>query len=125
MFKFQFKPGQTVTRTSITGQQTHGLVISVYMHSGREKVQVVTGFKIPPLTFDASELTPYVLQSPDVVIVKDDDGALWSFEVLDFTADETGIIVKHDGRFGVRPVESIIRIIPASFERIKILVGEA
>ncbi len=119
-----FKAGQTVTHTSITGQQTHGLVVDTYTHNGMSKVKVVVGFKVPPLTYDAHQLTPYVMSSPDWVIVKDDDGVLWSFEILDFTADESGIIVKSDGRFWVCPLSSIIRVIPASVARISALVGE-
>jgi len=86
-----FTIGQTVTRK---GTDIHSLVVATYRFQGRDYVKVRTSMKTPPISELASAFVPYVMSSPDWVMVKDDDGILWAFEILDMTADGSGVIFK-------------------------------
>ena len=110
-----FSIGQTVTRK---GTEQHGLVVSMHTHQGREKVNVQINYRTPPLCFDAHEIAPYVVASPDTVIVRSPiDGSLWAFEVLDVEADYSGVYIKDNGAIIICPMSYIVRVIPASVRK--------
>ncbi len=79
-----FKKLDTVTITR-TGEQ--GIVVSTYMHNLRLKIQVRTYRNGPALSYEAHQLEPYTVQSPDTIFYMDDLGVMWPYEVLDVTAD--------------------------------------
>jgi hypothetical protein len=116
--------GQTVTRK---GTETHGLIIDVWQNKHSERmVTIVTGRKSTPIALYAREVMPYVVQSPDVVILMDDRGNPWFFEVLDVTADGQSILIQNeDGVICTVPMNEITRVIPASIARLAMLVGGA
>lgn len=107
-----FKIGQTVTKT---GTEKHGLVVNTWTHNGRVKVAVQMNYRTPAITFDAWELTPYIIASPDTVIVQHPvDKTYWAFQVMDVEADYSGVYIKDNGALIVCPMSNIVRVIPAS-----------
>ena len=110
-----FTAGQTVTRK---GTEQHGLIVSMHTHNGAQKINVQMNYRTPPLTFDAHEIAPYIVQSPDTVIVRSPiDGSLWAFEVLDVEADYSGVYIKDNGAIIICPMAYIVRVIPASVRK--------
>jgi hypothetical protein len=122
-----FTKGQTVTYTSAhTGNQTHGLVTDVYTHSdGKEKVIVFYSRKSPPITYYASQLTAYVVQSPDMVCLMDDHGGLWAYEVLDVNVSGDAVLLQDDEGMAWVPLTQVTRVIPATIARLMRLYGDA
>jgi hypothetical protein len=117
-----YRIGQTVTRK---GSETHGLVIDAWTNKhGARMVTIVTGRMSCPIALEAREVTPYVVQSPDTVILMDDRGNAWFFEVMDVTADGLSILIQNeDGALCTVPLTEVTRIIPASIARLTSLVG--
>lgn len=110
-----FTIGQTVTRK---GTELHGIVVRIWEHQGRVKVAVQMDYRNPPITFDAHELTAYIIASPDTVIVRNPlDGSLWAFEVMDVEADYSGVYIKDNGMLIICPMSYIVRVIPAATMR--------
>lgn len=110
-----FTIGQTVTRK---GTEQHGLVIGTWEFNGIKKVSVQMNYRTPPFVFDAHEIAPYIVASPDTVIVRSPiDGSLWAFEVMDVEADYSGVYIKDNGALIVCPMSYIARVIPASVRK--------
>lgn len=110
-----FAIGQTVTRK---GTEQHGIVTSTWTHNGREKVAVQINYRTPPFVFDTHEIAPYIVASPDTVIVQNPhDKTFWAFEVMDVEADYSGVYIKDNGALIICPMAYIVRVIPASVGR--------
>ena len=117
-----FTVGQTVTRR---GTESHGLIVDVYTHNGAQMVKVFHSRKTPPYTYRASELDLYIVQSPDTVLLMDDHGGLWAFEVLDVSADgATLYLMGTDGAYETAPLSEVTRIIPAPIAKLMRLYGD-
>ena len=114
--------GQTVTPR---GTEAHGLIVDMYTHNGTQKVSVFHSRKTPPRTYDACELAPYVVQSPDMVMLMTDHGALYPFEVADVAADYSAVYVYGlDGQRHRVPMNEVTRVIPATVARLTSFYGE-
>ncbi len=113
--------GQTATRK---GTETHGLIVDTYTNSyGTSRVTMLTGRKSIPVTYDAHELTPYVIQPCDTVGLMDDYGSLWFYEVYDLSTDGFNCLLKDESGMGWYPLSEVTRVIPASIERLRQLTG--
>ena len=113
--------GQTVTPR---GTEAHGLIVDMYTHNGTQKVSVFHNRKTPPRTYDASDLMPYMVQSPDMVMLMTDHGALYPFEVADVAADYSAVYVYDlDGQRHRVPMNEVTRVIPATIARLAGLYG--
>ncbi len=118
-----YKVGQTVTKKY---SETHGLIIDVWTNKmGVRMVTLMTGRLSTPIALEAREVTPYIIQSPDVVMLTDIRGNPWLYEVCDVSADGLSVIVKEelDGKLYTVPMSEITRVIPASIARLHQLVG--
>lgn len=116
-----FKKLDTVTITR-TGQQ--GLVVGTYMHNLRLKIQVRTYRNGPALSYEAHQLEPYTVQSPDTIFYMDDLGVLWPYEVLDVSADGKSVYVKNEkGEYEYLLISTASLIVPASMAMISRAMG--
>jgi hypothetical protein len=105
-----FKAGQTVT---VTRTGFHGLVVNTYVYQGETRVNVRTSPLVPALSYAVHELTAYSVQACDHVVVRDDDGLFWTFEVLDVNASGTAVLFNRDeGVYDWCPMANIISVIP-------------
>lgn len=110
-----FVVGQTVT---IKRSGDHGLVTKVYPFQGTMRINVRTSLSLPALSYAAHELSAYSVQACDHVIVRDDDGLLWSLEVLDLKDDGSAVLFKRSqGVYDWCPMQNIISVIP--FENVR------
>lgn len=105
--------GQTVT---VKGTEKHGLVTDVWTYKGVTRVAIQSSFKSDPIVYNASELTPYIVQSPDTIIVRD-GSTQWMFEVLDVKADMSAVYVILNGEIVTCDMRYVVRVIPASIGR--------
>ncbi len=116
-----FSIGQTVTRK---GTEVHGLIVEMHMHNRNQMINVFHTRKTPPITYYAYQLQPYVVQSPDIVLLMDDHGHPWAYEVMDVSADGQSVLLMEDGTLGYVRLSEVTRVIPASIARLMRLYGE-
>lgn len=106
-----FKVGDTVI-IKATGKPA--LVIGTHTHQDRAKIDVMRHADMPALTFDTYELRHHEIAFGDTLLVRADDGTLYTFKSFGFTEDEQGLIIRFQGAFKAIALSRVVRVIPTS-----------
>lgn len=106
-----FNVGDTVI-IKATGKPA--LVISTHAYQGKPKIDVMRHADMPHLTFDAHELRQHDISIGDTLLVRADDGTLYTFKSFGFTEDEQSLIIRYQGEFKAVALSRVVRVIPTS-----------